>query len=93
MKPLITSTVGSAPRPTAETLHDSRAQDVDTTDVPVAMPARPTPGSTASSSLEGFVPAGGLHPIVESHAKRNVSVFLRRVWRDGTFCSWGHAGR
>ena len=51
---------------------------------PAAMPASPAPISATSSSLESFVPAGGLHPIAdESHAKRVVSIFLRRVWRDG----------
>jgi len=93
MNSLATTIVSSATQPAAETLHDPQAQDVHTTAALAATPASPTPLSATSSSLEGFVPAGGLHPIAESHAKRSVSVFLRHVWREGALFGWGRAGK
>jgi hypothetical protein len=51
---------------------------------PAAMLAKPEPISVTTSSLASFVPPGGLHPVTdEAHAKRTISMFLRRVWRDG----------
>ena len=93
MNSIARSIVGSATQPAAETLHDPQAQDVHTTAALAATPASRTPLSATSSSLEGFVPAGGLHPIAESHAKRSVTMFLRRVWREGALLDRGPAGK
>jgi hypothetical protein len=63
-------------------------------DARVAVHASATVRSATSSPLESIVPAGGLHPIAESQAKRSVSLFLRRVWRDGAlFGRGGTAGK
>ncbi len=63
-------------------------------DAPAATPARHVPLSATSSSLESFVVPGGLHPIAdESNAKRPVSIFLRRVWRDGALFNRGPADK
>lgn len=93
MNPLTTSIVSSAPQPTALTLHDPQAQDVHTTAAPAATSASRTPRSATSNSLQGFVPAGGFHPIAEAHAKRTVSMFLRRVWREGSLFDRSPAGK
>jgi hypothetical protein len=47
-------------------------------------PTEAEPSPSASGSLESFVPVGALHPLAdESRAMRSVTMFLRRVWRDG----------
>lgn len=68
--------------PEVDSLADPHSAGVANTSA--AMPANPEPQSATSSSPTSFVPTGGLHPVAdEAHAKRTVSMFLRRVWRDG----------
>ena len=73
------------PLPAAQTSLAAPHTSRDTS-APAAMPASSESLSAMSSSLESFVPGGGLHSIAEPHAKRSASMFLRRVWRDGAIC-------